>query len=55
VKLFGTKLNRLVSALVLRLLQRRLQKHLSQQIWMVKVLWIAFEKGDRRQFRLLDV
>src|SRR6266568_3589147 len=55
MKLLGAKLNCFTRVVVLSLLQRGLEKHLSQQIRVVKVLWVAFEERDCRQFSLLNV
>ncbi len=55
VKLLGTEFNGLARALVLGFLKRRFEKHLLQQIGMVKILRVAFEKSGRGQCRLLDV
>src|SRR5438876_9420227 len=43
VKLLGSKLDRLASAMVLRLLQGTLEEHLSQQVGMVEILGVAVE------------
>lgn len=55
VKLLGAKLNRFAGALVLGLLERRLEKYLLQQIGVVKILRATFEKRSRGEGGLLNV
>src|ERR1700690_2533809 len=55
VKLFGTKFDRLFSFFILRLCQRRFQKHQFEQVGIVEVFWIAFEERESRKLGLLDV
>src|SRR6266567_1185054 len=55
MKLLGAKLDRLARAMVLGLLQGRLQEHLSQQIGMIEILGVAVQERECRQFSLLRV
>ena len=55
MKLLRAELDRLARAMVLGLLERGLEEHLSQQIGMVEILGVAVEEGERRQFGLLRV
>src|SRR5919108_5382237 len=55
VELFGAELDRLAGAMVLSLLQCRLQEHLPQQIRVIEILGVAFKERDGRKLGLLRV
>src|ERR1035437_6388744 len=55
VKLLGAELNRLARPMVLGFLQRGLEKHLPQQVGMIEILRVAFQKRNGRKLGLLRV
>src|SRR5208283_919869 len=55
VQLLGAKFDRLFDSFILCLAKRRFQKQQFEQIGIVEVLGIAFEKRHRGKFGLLDV
>src|SRR5688500_4336035 len=44
-KLLGAKFNCFAREMVLSLLQCGFEKHLPQQIWVIEILWVAFEES----------